>query len=350
MSKKPPVKLSGLIKTLPVIPPEGDIERINQLPKLPTASVQSVSDTPPPSLDESEVSHSVATSSVIPVAGLDMRMIAVGLIDPNPYPPRTVYSKQVLKDRAASLREDGQLEAIHVIPHPDDENRFMIADGWTRVLSCLEYDGLPALRAQVHHDLTPVEASLMGYNANEQREAMCDLDKAMYFANLNSQGKMSWSAIAKLYESSKQTISNFKAFLELPPELIEVVQAEPKKFSSNAAVQMLRMYKKCGLRKTLSLAHKFAAEDQTLRWFISQAQAQMESEAPKSKAGAKVFRFSNGVFKERGQNVETSITIADPLRRTQFAHRLEELVREYAESDDITTGQKSLLTKGDDGE
>ena len=278
---------------------------------------------------EDEVAPATPQAELSTAAGRNLQNIPVSLIDPNPLAPREVYTTAMIKDRAEALRTQGQHDPIHVIPNPDAPGRFIICDGWTRVLACVHHKVLPELLAEVHAELTLVESSWFGYQQNEERAQHCDLDRGMFYEKLITQG-MKAAEIARRTNLSAAQMSYFRSYAKLPEDVLEIVRAEPSKFGSLVAANLFKLYDKCGLRKTVALAGKFAAEDQPVRWLVNQVQAHINPNAHKAGVPLKHIRYSNGFFKQRGDGFEVSISVpAD--KREAFAIALEELLDTVAE-------------------
>jgi len=257
-------------------------------------------------------------------AGRNQQMIAVDIIDPNPLAPREVYTPAMILDRAEALRTQGQHDAIHVIPHPEVPGRYIICDGWTRVLSCQYHKVLDALLAEIHLDITLQEAAWFGYQQNEERQQHCDLDRAMFYEKLIAAGE-SASEVSRRAKLSRTMMSFYRAYARLPEDVLEIIRQQPEKFGANAAYNLFKLYDKCGLRKTISLAAKYAAEDQPLRWLVNQVQALIDPAEHKSSAPLKHIRYANGYFKHRGDGFEVSIAVS-PEKREAFAQALEDLL------------------------
>ena len=272
-------------------------------------------------------------------AGRNLQNIPVGLIDRNPLAPRTIYTAAMIQERAEALRTQGQHDPIHVTPNTDAPGRFIICDGWTRVLACVQHQVLPELLAEVHADLSPVESSWFGYQQNEERSQHCDLDRGMYYEKLIA-GGMKPSELARRTKLSAAQVSYFRSYSKLPEDVLEIIQADPNKFGSLVAANLFKLYDKCGLRKTVALAGKFAAEDQTVRWLVNQVQTQINPSAHKAGVPLKHIRYSNGYFKQRGDGFEVSISVpAD--KREAFAAALEELLGTVAEQVEADPAQGS---------
>lgn len=257
----------------------------------------------------------------------NLQMIDVGAIDPNPLAPREVYTPEMILERAESLRER-QNDPIHVIPNPDKLGRYIIADGWTRVLACVEHKARPELLAEIHYDLSIKEAAWLGFEQNESREQHCDLDRAMFFEKMISEG-FAPNEVAVKAGLTKQMLSLYRAFRRLPEEVLEVVKMHPRKFGAWSASELAKVVEKAGSRKAVSLAIQFAEEDRTMRWLVSQAQAILDPSPSRGGNLVRQIRYGNGYYKQRGDKFEVSIKVPDE-RIQGFAEKLESLIETVA--------------------
>lgn len=260
----------------------------------------------------------------------DIRTVLLELIDENPYAPREVYSPEVLRERAESLRANGQYEVIHIIPHPDRPGRFMIADGWTRVTACRVHKVLDALAAQVHHDLSPLQAAWLGYNQNESREQHCDLDRAFFFDKMYAQG-LTQSEIAKKTGISQTQLSFYTAFRKLPEETLQIIRLNPSRFPAYIAQNLAKVARKVSEDKASSLASIYSTNGQSVNWMINQCSLLLEKEprSPQKQKVGKVFRYSNGVLRQKGSQFDLSIEI-DEADQEEFNKALEQLLSKFA--------------------
>ena len=310
---KPPPKLSGLIKSGSIVPA---VPR-HALPDMP--ATKPVAATP-----ANEIAISPEQKPLTPGTDRNLQQINIHLIDPNPLAPREVYTAEMILQRAENLRSQGQHDPIHVIPNPNAPGRFIICDGWTRVQACREHKVLDSLLAEIHHDQGLEDAAWFGYEQNECRQQHCDLDRAMFYEKLIMAGE-SAAEIARRAKLSKTLMSFYRAYAKLPEDILELVRQYPEKFGANSAYQLLKVHEKCGQRRAVSLANKFAAEDQPLRWLSNQVQALLNPSGAKSTSPSKQIKYSNGYYKQRGDTFEVSIAVPDH-QRLAFAIALEDLL------------------------
>lgn len=264
-------------------------------------------------------------------AGRDIRTISLDLIDENPFAPREVYAPEVLRERAESLRVNGQYEVIHVIPHPDKPGRFMIADGWTRVTACRLHKVADSLAAQVHHDLTPLQAAWLGYNHNESREQHCDLDRAFFFDKMYAQG-LTQAEVARRTGISQTQLSFYTAYRKLPEETLQVIRLDPQRFPAYIAQNLAKVARKVSEDKASSLASIFRTNGQSVNWLINQCALLLDREPRVSqKKVGKIFRYSNGTLRQKGAQFDLSLQI-DEAEQEDFAKALEELLSRFGKN------------------
>lgn len=311
MAKAPP-KLSGLVKMGAVVASTP----LHELPDMPVADLGSEA-------GEASAAAVMLAPEAVNI-GRNLQYIGIHIIDPNPLAPREVYTPEMILGRAEDLRAQGQHDPIHVIPNASVPGRFIICDGWTRVQACREHKVLDTLLAEVHLELTLEESAWFGYEQNECRSMHCDLDRAMFYEKLIAAGE-SAADISRRAKLSKTMMSFYRAYAKLPEDVMELVRQNPGKFGATEAYQLHKVNDKCGQRKAVALAGKYAGEDQTVRWLTNQAQALINPTKHKAKASGKTIHYSNGVYKQRGDSFELSITVA-PEHSEEFAKGLEQLL------------------------
>ena len=324
--KRGPLKLSGLIKSGAVVPAELAADEPPSAAQAREVSSSESMDreTKPPHVAEVVYPPTLPASPAEPTNGRDIRLIAVGLIDPNPLAPREVYTANMILERAEDLRSQGQHDPIHVIPNPESIGRFIIADGWTRVQACITHAVQDALLAEVHTNLTLFQAAWFGYEQNESRTQHCDLDRAMFYEKMILAGETS-AEIARRAKLSRTMMTFFRSYAKLPTDVLDIIRQNPAKFGATEAYQLARLNDKCGLRRAVALAGKYAAEDQPVRWLTNQVQSAINPTGHKSSAPSKQVRYANGYYKQRGDAFELNITV-DAERREAFAVALEQLL------------------------
>lgn len=292
-------------------------------------------------LDSPDVAseHLYLTDSL---GGRTLREISVDLIDPHPIAPREIYTSEMIVERAEDLRTQGQHDPIHVIPHPEVAGRYIICDGWTRVLACIQHKVLDKLLAEIHSDLSIRESAWFGYQQNEGRTQQCDFDLAMFYSKLLANGE-SASEIARRHKRSKTQMSFYKAFTELPRSIIDLVKANKDKFGATAAYHLATLHTRSGEDAACKVAQEFVSDDKSVRWLALQVKETTKEpskttkkQALSSKTVRYVNEFGNGVFKQKGNHFELSISV-DPDRRESFSQAIENLLETVAKQQEASS-------------
>lgn len=267
-----------------------------------------------------------------PDEGVQTLYISPALIDPHPTPPRTVYTSAMIEDRAKDLKENGQRDPIHVIPNPDAEGRYIICDGWTRVLACFEHNALPSLRADVHHELNVDEAAWFGFKQNEGREQETDLDRAFFFESQIKKG-MTARDIAEQSGLKESAISLYRNFTKLPQEVIAVIQSNATKFGSFSATQLKSVYEKLGSSEAVNFANRIVQADLTTRQIKVEVDALVRERAQKTPdQTASRNDFPGGWLKQTKDGFSMKIKIPEVEQQEAFAKELKDLLAKYSPS------------------
>ena len=143
--------------------------------------------------------------------------VSLKLVSPNPHQPRQKFDEKSLKELAQSIREKGIIQPITV--RTRDKGYELIAG--ERRLRAAKLAGLAEVPAHVLEIEDDVEMMEMALIENIQRENLNVVEEAEAYAMLNSNYKLSHTAIAKAVGKSRASISNMLRLLKLPAEVIE---------------------------------------------------------------------------------------------------------------------------------
>ena len=143
--------------------------------------------------------------------------VSLKLVSPNPHQPRQKFDEKSLKELAESIREKGIIQPITV--RTRDKGYELIAG--ERRLRAAKLAGLTEAPVHVLEIEDDVEMMEMALIENIQRENLNVVEEAEAYAVLNSNYKLSHTAIAKAVGKSRANISNTLRLLKLPAEVIE---------------------------------------------------------------------------------------------------------------------------------
>ncbi len=144
-------------------------------------------------------------------ASLPTNEIAEGLIDPNPWQPRSIVNDTDLVELANSLREHGLVQPIVVRAHGD---RYQLIAGQRRLFAArrLGWGNVPVRVLEVD-DRQMSEIAIV---ENLQRRDLDPLEKAASFKQYLSSWGGTQDELAKRLSIDRSTVANLIRLLELP--------------------------------------------------------------------------------------------------------------------------------------
>ncbi len=138
--------------------------------------------------------------------------IPVKQIEPSIYNTR-YFDPENIEELAASIKSQGQLEAIGVRPHPSQHGSYQVIYGHRR-LRAMKLLGCQTIRAEVKiiDDRAMLQMAIV---ENLQRQDISDYEKGLLFRSMSEQLGMSYDEIGRLIGKSKQLVSNHIAMTRL---------------------------------------------------------------------------------------------------------------------------------------
>ncbi len=274
----------------------------------------------------------------------DIREVDVDLIDPNPLAPREVYTNVMIRAMADALTEQGQHDAIHVIPNLDTPGRYIICDGWTRVQACKKHDILGGkLLAEIHHELTVEESAWFGYQQNEGRNQHFDVDRGLFYAKLIEAGQ-SQTEIARRTNLSKSLMSFYLSYSKLPEPVLDLIRDRPERFGATAAYHLAKFFlDNKNLAAILDLAQQFALEGHSVRWLAAQTKLPAAHQPTRPAPKIKTVTYANGRYElsEAQCKLDINLENVPPAIRLTFTIELEKLIAMVAAGNPSQADNKS---------
>ena len=144
-------------------------------------------------------------------AALPTNEIAEGLIDPNPWQPRSIVNDTDLVELANSLREHGLVQPIVVRAHGD---RYQLIAGQRRLFAARRLGwGMVPVRILEVDDRQMSEIAIV---ENLQRRDLDPLEKAASFKHYLAAWGGTQDELAKRLSIDRSTVANLIRLLELP--------------------------------------------------------------------------------------------------------------------------------------
>jgi ParB family chromosome partitioning protein len=150
--------------------------------------------------------------------------LPVALMRPGAFQPRRDILKEPLEELAASIKANGVLQPIVIRPLPAglrDGARYEIICGERR-WQAAQLAGLKDIPAIVR-DLSDREAALVALIENIQREELTSAEEARAFKRLVEEFSLTHQEIADLVGRSRAAVTNHMRLLELPPEIVALI-------------------------------------------------------------------------------------------------------------------------------
>lgn len=192
--------------------------------------------------------------------------IPLSALDECPTNPRVIYRTEDLARLGQNLLAEGQREAIHVVIHPNDMERFYVIDGHRRWRGMSMQPQAREILAIVEDLQDPLAWYRFGYQQNTEREAQSDLDNALAWRRLLDQQLIKQQVdIAMLTGRSESYITQVLAMTKLPDPILELMKAEPGYFSYRLSYEVVQVWKRLGNEAAADFARDLLARGASVR-------------------------------------------------------------------------------------
>lgn len=246
-------------------------------------------------------------------------MVAVELIEANPYQPRRTFSATELAELADSVREHGLLQPIILRPSKtlDNEtsinehaasplNRYQLIAGerrW-RAAQAAGLSEIPAIIRQVS-DQQALELALI---ENVQRHDISALDSAIAYRRLSQEFSLSQEQVAQRVGKSRSAVANTIRLLDLP---VEAQRALDEGILSEGHGRAILLASSDGARRAVLrriLRDKLSVRDaeELARQAANEIKSATDDEKPgiKSSASAEAKKIESSLQKHFGTRVK----------------------------------------------
>lgn len=278
-------------------------------------------------------------------------------IDPPTISQRQAYPREMVDQMATAIRRqahgkssilDGQIHPVVVVPHPTNLGRYVMVDGFTRYQAFRDHFLADEIKATIRHGLSDAEVFAMAYAANVDRNGTSDFDRGMA---LTEAFKQNWykdrADAASALGIDKVTVSGLLAFADFPDPLLEVIRAEPSRFSHNFSYKLQTLLNKnAAIEEVVEVANKI--KDSKISWKkFSQFVSEYQGHTDRPKKARKESRSILDYGKVRATDSAVSLDLESlpagvaPL----LVEKLERFVTDFLKSN---IPSQSINTKTDD--
>jgi ParB family chromosome partitioning protein len=149
-----------------------------------------------------------------------LRELSIELISPNPKQPRRSFDQESLEALAGSLGERGVLQPVLVRPRPGGSYELVAGERRWRAAQIAGLRSIPAI-VRDREDAQALEAALV---ENMAREDLNPIEEARACAALVEELGLTREDVGRRVGRSRVAVSNLVRLLDLPDEVIELVQ------------------------------------------------------------------------------------------------------------------------------
>ncbi len=148
--------------------------------------------------------------------------VDIGLVEPDPDQPRTVFSAEAIERLAKSIADKGQLAPIHV-RWSEEHSKWLIISGERRWRAC-RAAGLEFINCHFHEQPLP-ESEILEQQLIENllREDLSPMEEARGFSNLMELNGWNGKQVAEALRITPSRVSRALALLKLPEDVQQQV-------------------------------------------------------------------------------------------------------------------------------
>ena len=204
-----------------------------------------------------------------------LQQLPATLIDPNPRQPRTSFDDAELAELAESVRARGVLQPVLVRPLPGGRYELVAGERRLRAARLAGLDRVPALVRSTEEN-ERLELALI---ENMARQDLNPVDAARACAALVDELGLSKEEIGRRVGRSRAAISNMVRLLELPDEVLGMLEAGELSEGHGRAILQVR-----DRNAQRALARRARDEDMSVRKTEALARASASGDAPRARA------------------------------------------------------------------
>lgn len=164
----------------------------------------------------------------------EVKNIAVDLIDPSPYQPRTMFDDERIVELCQTIRTHGIIQPI-VVREMNGRYEIIAGERRWRAVKKLELATIPAIIRQFNES----QAASIALIENLQREGLTPIEEAVAYQKLLDLHSLTQESLAQRLGKSQSTIANKIRLLSLPQFIKEALME--RKITERHARAMLSL-------------------------------------------------------------------------------------------------------------
>lgn len=226
-----------------------------------------------------------------------LRQLAVTLLQPGKYQPRTHMDQESLQQLSDSIKVQGVMQPVLV--RPVAENRYEIIAGERRWRAA-QMAGLSVIPALVR-EIADEAALAMALIENIQRENLNPLEEALGIQRLINEFALTHQTAAAAVGRSRSAVTNLLRLLNLAPRVQEMMMQSQLDMGHARALLGLTLVKQ------IDAAHEIINKGLSVREAEKLAQRMLKpAEAPKAPVDRDVLRLQEELAEKIGARVTLS--------------------------------------------
>lgn len=196
-------------------------------------------------------------SNTIQKSNYNPMLMDISLIKANKDQPRKIFNEASLQELSNSIKENGIIQPLIVVPNEDSDD-FMIIAGERRFRAA-QLAGLKQVPVVVKK-VTQKDTMIMAIIENVQRSDLNCVEEAMAYYNLINQFKLTQEEVATKIGKSRSVIANLLRILTLPNEVLLLLKNNDLSFGHAKILASLKEEK-----EIVYLAHQVKQKNLSVR-------------------------------------------------------------------------------------
>jgi len=220
-----------------------------------------------------------------------IHLISVDRLKDNPYNARQIYKPSIVKERAISLKANGQKVPVIVAYLEDDPETLWLVDGHYRKRGCIEA-GIPEMKCVLQPVRSKRDLYKLSFLANEEREGGTPLDNALSWKRLLDDKQIEREEdLCELTGMSWGNVNKTLAILKLPTEVIDFIREAPERFGLGICYELTLFSKEMRAEIVLSFAQRIVDEEMSFRQVVDFRKKSIEGRERKAKEISRQYKL-----------------------------------------------------------
>jgi len=229
-------------------------------------------------------------------AGAQLRELAVDLIRPNPFQPRTRFDEAALTELADSIRAQGVIQPV-VVRRRSGEYELIAGERRWRAAQKAGLDHIPAVVREIDDN----QAAAMALIENLQREDLDAIEQAQAMQRLVKEFELTHQQVADVLGVSRPAVSNALRLLDLAAPVQKLLRE--RKIEAGHARSLAVLPKK----EQAGIAEKVVSRTLTVRQVESMVGRYLKADTPAPERGDDPD--TRALERRLGEALGTAVTI-----------------------------------------